>query len=118
VKIRLYMDEDSHRRSLVSGLRARGIEVTTPAEAGMLGEDDYDQLVWASANGLVLYSSNIGDFFQLHTEWLSSGRSHAGMVLTTQQRYSIGECIRRLGHLIVSKSAEDMIDHVEFLSDW
>ena len=43
---------------------------------------------------------------------------HAGIIVITQQRYGIGEQIRRLLRLIAAKSAEDMQNNIEFLSSW
>jgi len=40
------------------------------------------------------------------------------MVLAQQQSYSIGDQMRRLLKLVAVKSAEEMIDQVEFLSGW
>ena len=41
-QIRLYLDEDSLRRALVFGLRARNVDVLMAAEAGMLNHQDED----------------------------------------------------------------------------
>ena len=40
-----------------------------------------------------------GDFYQLHTQYLAQGKFHAGIILTNQQQYSIGEQMRRILHL-------------------
>jgi hypothetical protein len=40
VTIRLYFDEDSMRRSLVRALRARGVDVITALDAGMIERED------------------------------------------------------------------------------
>jgi hypothetical protein len=37
MKIRLYLDEDAISHSLVTGLRARGIDVMTTLEKGRIG---------------------------------------------------------------------------------
>jgi hypothetical protein len=66
---------------LVAALRSRGVEVTTPLEAGLVGTPDDEQLAFAAANGYVLYTFNICDFYRLHTQWVSAGREHAGMIL-------------------------------------
>ncbi len=116
--IRLYLDEDSMSRSLVQALRARGIDVATALDAQMIERSDRDHLDYATAQGRVLYSFNVADFYLLHTQYLSQGKCHAGIVLAHQQRYTIGEQMRRLLRLIASLSAEDMKDHVEFLSAW
>ena len=118
MRISLYLDEDSHSNSLVQALRYRGLDMATAREAQMLGSTDLEQLDWATAHGRVLYSFNIRDFFRLHSDFLEQGNSHAGMILAQQQSYSIGEQMRRLLKLVAVRSAEEMIDQVEFLSGW
>ena len=41
-QVRLYLDEDAMRRSLVFGLRARNVDVLTAAEADMINRQDED----------------------------------------------------------------------------
>jgi endonuclease V-like protein UPF0215 family len=116
--LRLYLEEDSMRRALIRALRARGVDVTTALEAGMVERDDRDHLDYATVQGRVLYSFNIGDFYRLHRAYLAEGKVHAGMILAQQQHYSVGEQMRRLLKLSAAKSAEDMRNQVEFLSAW
>lgn len=116
--IRLYIDEDSMSRALVRALQARGIDVTTALAEGMIEYPDADHLERATQLGRVLFTFNVGDFYQLHTEYLAHGKTHAGIVLRPQQRYSVGEQMRRLLKLIATKPAEEMKDTVEFLSAW
>jgi hypothetical protein len=79
--VRLYVDEDAMRRSLVFGLRARNVDVVTALEAGMINRADDDHLAFAAREGRVLLSYNTGDFCRLHSEWLELHRSHAGIVV-------------------------------------
>ncbi len=116
--IRLYVDEDAMDKDLVRALRARGIDVLTALEAGMIERDDSEHLDYATAQGRVLYSFNVGDFYRLHIAYLAEGKSHAGLILARQQRYSVGEQMRRLLKLIATKSAEEMRNQIEFLSAW
>jgi len=118
VKISLYLDEDSQDTALVRALRSRGVDVLTAAEAGMSHRLDEEQLEWSNQQKRVLYTCNARDFYRLHTQILTEGRSHAGIVVLPQQRYSVGEQMRRLLKLIASKSAEQMRNQVEFLSAW
>jgi hypothetical protein len=74
--------------------------------------------MWATEQGLVLYSFNVRDFYRLHTTFLTQGKFHAGIILAQQQRYSLGEQMRGILRLIAVKSAEEMQNQVEFLSDW
>lgn len=106
--IPLYLDEDCMDRELVTALRARGADVTTAADAEMLGRSDADHLDYATSQGRVLYTFNRGDFYRLHTRYLTESKSHAGIILVPQQRYSIGEQMRQLLELIATKSAEEM----------
>ena len=116
--IHLYFDEDSMRHALVEALRARGVDVLTALEAGMIERADEEHLSYATAQGRVLCSFNVEDFYRLHTTYLAEGRSHAGIILARQQRYSVGEQMRRLLKLIAAKSAGEMKNGVEFLSAW
>ena len=116
---RLYFDEDSMQRGLVVALRARRVEVITASEAFMTKKSDEEQLRWwAAANGFVLYSFNLRDYQALHASWLARGNPHGGIVLAHQQRYTVGEQLRRLLLLLDERTAEDMRNRLEYLSGW
>lgn len=117
MRIRLYFDEDSARRSLARELRLRGADVVTAPEVGMAGHTDEQQLEWATSNDHVLYSFNRGDFYRLHTRLMQEGKSHSGIVLS-KQGLSVGEQMRRLLHLIDGVTFEEMRNRIEFLGSW
>jgi len=117
VTVRLYFDEDSSRHALVRELRFRGADVITASESGTLGKTDEEQLQWSSSNGRALYSFNRGHFYALHGAWLTSGRSHAGIIFSRQD-LSVGEQMRRLLRLLASLTTEEMQNRVEFLAAW
>ena len=114
----LYTDEDSMDTVLVRALRVRGFDVLTAQEAGMVGRTDADHLKFATAERRVLCTFNVGDFWALHGEYLLAGRSHAGIVLMPQQRYTVGEQLRRLLRLAATLSSDAMVNRAEFLSAW
>jgi hypothetical protein len=103
---------------LVRGLRSRGIDVVTAAEAGMIRQKDEEHLCLATDQGRALYSFNVRDFHEIHTKWTAIGRDHTGIILAQQQRYSTGEQIRRLLRLIGSLTDEAMRNREEFLCRW
>ena len=103
---------------LVRGLQSRGIDVLTATAAGMIRRKDEEHLNLATAQGRALYSFNVRDFHEIHTRWTMTGRSHAGIILAQQKRYSTGEQIRRLVRLIGSRTAEAMNNREEFLARW
>lgn len=115
MNIRLYVDEDAMARALVQGLRARGVDVTTVIDESMNERDDKEQLEYATQQGRVLYTFNVGDCCRLHKDYLAQGMSHAGIIVVHRQRYSVGEQIRRLLKLLSTNSSGDMIDQLCFL---
>jgi hypothetical protein len=80
-------------------------------EAGRVGDSDRTQFEYASKIKRVLYSFNVRDFCELHKEYLTEVKSHAGIVVVYRQRYSAGQQLR----LAATKSAEDMTNTLLFL---
>jgi hypothetical protein len=117
-RIKIYIDEDAMDSDLVAALRSRGILVITALDAGLAGKSDDEQLAFASEHGCVLYTFNVSDFYRLHTEWAGAGREHAGMILAPQQRFSVGEQLRRILRLRATTTAARMRNEVEFLGNW
>ena len=92
-QLRLYLDEDAMRRTLVFGLRARSVDIVTATDAQMVNRDDGDQLLVAAS---------------LHRQWMAEARSHAGIIVAQQQRYPVGEEIKRIIRLLGLITAEPM----------
>lgn len=118
MQIRLYLDEDAQQGNLVKALRSRGVNVQTADEAGMRYRKDDEHLDYATAQDSVLYSFNVGDFNCLHAEYIFQNKPHAGIILAPQQKFSVGEQLRRLLRIINARSAEQMKNTVEFLGSW
>ncbi|MEX2170185.1 MAG: DUF5615 family PIN-like protein [Pirellulales bacterium] len=116
--MKLYFDEDSMDRRLVAALRARNVDIVTVNDAATMGISDERQLEFAASQARLMYSFNVRDFRVIHSHWLRIGRSHAGIVVTRQWQFGIGEQMRRLLHLINAVSAQEMQDRLEFLQDW
>ncbi|MBC6420557.1 MAG: DUF5615 family PIN-like protein [Hormoscilla sp. SP12CHS1] len=112
------MDEDLTSRSLRLALQNRGVDVITTLNVNRLKYPDEEQLRWATEQGRVLYSSNIRDFYRLHTTFLLEGWEHSGIILVQQQRYSIGVLMRAILTLIARRSAAEMVNQVVFIRDW
>jgi hypothetical protein len=115
--IKLYVDEDAMDADLIAALRARGVDVITALDADLIGQPDDAHLAFATQEHRALYTCNVCDFYQLHTQWAGI-RDHAGLILVPQQRYSVGEQLRRILRLRAKTSTETMWNNVEFLSNW
>lgn len=115
--IRFYFDDDSGGRAVIRGLQAAGFAATRTIEAGTAGWTDEEHLAFAAQHGFAVVTSNRADFVVLHTEWLTAGRHHSGIVIA-EQRLSIGERIVRLTRLAKGTTDDVMRDRIEFLYHW
>ena len=107
--IRFHLDEHISGH-IADGLRRRNIEVTTAAEAGLIGATDAAHLEFAASSGSVVVTQD-DDFVKLHAR----GVTHAGIVYCRQQSVSIGEMLRRPILIHDLLSPEEMAGRVEFL---
>ena len=113
---KLYLDEDTLNRALLNALRSRSIDILTAQEAGRLGVVDQDQLAYATELNRTIFTFNTRDFVKLHTTYLATGRHHAGIIVSDQLQ--VGVIVRRLLKLLNTRSAAEMADWLEYLSNW
>jgi predicted nuclease of predicted toxin-antitoxin system len=106
--IRYYLDEHVPR-AVTQGVRRRGGDVLTVQEAGLRGAADGEQLAHAVATGRVVVTQDT-DFLRLHAD----GRAHRGIIYASQY-LSVGEIIRGLMLIQDLLTAEEMVNHLEFL---
>lgn len=118
MSIRLYFDEDAQARAVAHNLQLRGVDVTIAVDEGHTGIPDNEQLDYATEQGRVICTCNLRDFIPLHISYVTQGKPHCGIILIHQQRFSIGEQVLRLLSLMKAKSAEEMQNNIEFLSNW
>lgn len=110
---RVYLDENVHG-AVASGLRWRGYDVVTTIDAGRSGTSDDDQLRFAAAERRVLVTFDRGDFARLHAEYLASGRSHAGIVVSRQG--AAGPVVRALAELLGGRDASELENAIFWLA--
>lgn len=111
----LYVDEDAGEHAVVQGLRARGIDLLTTLEAGRSGTTDAEQLAFAVEQVRAIYTLNVRDFARLHHEYRQNSTDHFGIIVIPDQRYTIGEKVRKLTSFLSRVSAEEMVNRMEFL---
>jgi len=93
--IALYTDEDV-TSELAKAVRQRGFSAQSTAEAGMLNVNDEGQLAYAAEHGMTVLTYNARDFLRLAQHYASSGKSHAGIVISSEQytRREFGQLLR------------------------
>src|SRR5436853_7008940 len=103
--IRFFTDEDVYA-AVASALRRSGVDAISTPEAGRLSQTDDAQLEWAAKENRAILTFNVSHFANLHTNWMQSGRHHAGIIVSSQK--GVGEVIRRMLQLANSLEADDM----------
>jgi len=107
--VRFHLDEACDPR-IALALRQRGVDVTTAAEAGLLGAPDEAHLAyaWSQARAVVTHDT---DFLRLH----AARAEHAGIVYCPPQARSLGEMVRLLVLIWELVEPGELRGHVEFL---
>jgi uncharacterized protein with PIN domain len=106
--VKFYFDEHI-AGAVAKGLRRRGIDVLTLAEAGKLGADDEEHFAFAHEQGRVVVTHD-DDFLRL----AAARTDHSGVAYGSQSR-AIGQMVRRLTLIAQAMTAEEMRGHVEYI---
>jgi uncharacterized protein with PIN domain len=112
---RFYTDEDVYG-NIPKILRREGYDAVSTPDEGRQQNSDESQLSWAAAEERTLITFNVAHFTRLHKAWLQQGKSHAGIIVSSQR--PLGDTVRRLLNLANSFEREAMFDRLEYLSDW
>jgi predicted nuclease of predicted toxin-antitoxin system len=116
--LRLYFDNDSLNRAVVSGLRGVGIDVLTTEEASRQRASDTEQLAFATWEQRMIFTADRADYTRLHGQWMRAGRTHAGIIVRINQQLAIGQQIRALRAICDNLVPEDAANRLEFLENW
>ena len=112
---RLHLDADASIKALEKALCERGHDVTrTPTEWMPLDADDRIQLLGATAQGRILFTFNISDFLALAKTY----SEHHGLLLATQNRWTLHELIGALDRVLSETNADEWIGQVRWLNGW
>ena len=113
-KPKLHLDADDSQKSLLAALLKRGHDVTrTPQPELPLDADDDFQLLWATAQGRIIFTHNIRDFIRKTDQY----PNHTGILLAHRISYNLADLIRLLDRVLTATSAEEWTGQVRWLSD-
>lgn len=85
----------------------------TARDADMLGRSDREQLDFATARGMAVFTHNRADFDQLAVDYVKAARRHAGII--SGVRKPTHELLRRLLLILDRVTADEMADGVRYL---
>jgi predicted nuclease of predicted toxin-antitoxin system len=111
--MRLYTNE-SVPVAIAEGLKRRGVDVVSARDAGNLGLTDEQQLAYAHAQNMVLFTHD-DDFLKIAHDLAAAGQQHSGIIYVHPQKLGIGQSIRRLKVIIELLTEDDLLNHIEFL---
>lgn len=118
--MKLLLDEH-YPKEIAIQLRRAGYDVTTVSDSGRKRTRDEALLQIAAAEERVLVSNNARDFQPIARQWLASGRSHFGILLTSDRslprhrRYA-GLYVRALRPLLDTSADDALFNQIRWLS--
>ncbi len=110
--IRLFLDEDVNALA-AKLIRSHGFEVVSALDQGRLGMSDAEQLQYAVANGLCLFTHNRSDFVALAEHYFATERLHFGIIIASQNRPH--DIVRRLLLILNKVTADEMQNQVFYI---
>jgi len=108
----IYTDEDVSRL-VATLLKARGFDVTTTSEQGMLSQSDSQQLAYAASVERCLLTHNRVDFERLHLEYMTEGRQHSGIIVAPQK--NAYEIAQRVAILLNTLTADEIANQLLYV---
>jgi hypothetical protein len=118
--VRLALDHH-YSTSIGSQLRVRGHDVVALIERAWEAEDDEPLLELCNHEVRALVTNNVGDFTVIARRWAVEGRSHSGLVFTSdvsmpRGRDTIGRYVETLDALLSANPEDDaFVDRVHWL---
>lgn len=113
---------DHHYSPLIAeGLRRRGHDAIAAIDAGWETEDDDSLLALCVEEQRALFTNDVADFAVLARQWHAEGRSHHGLVFTSdaglpRTRDTIGRYVDALDALLRDHpDADGFLDRIHWL---
>jgi predicted nuclease of predicted toxin-antitoxin system len=115
--VRLLLDE-MWSAAIAEQLRRRGHDVIAVKEQPNLrGQADAVIFSTAQAAQRIIVTENVADFRELASNELQQGRTYAGLIFTTNRRYSqhdhrtMGRIVEALDRLLTGESIGTSVEH-------
>lgn len=95
-------------------MRLRGIKAFSAIEKALIGATDQEHFKYALRNKAVIFTHDY-HFLEIAKKIVAEGKSHFGIIYVEINKFSVGECIRRLALYAEVLTVEEMRNHIEFL---
>jgi hypothetical protein len=119
--MKLYLDDDAAKKSLVARLRKAGHTVFEPADAALSGAWDPRHLLHAVQNDLLLLTRNHDDYRDLHQLVQASSGPHSGILVVRSDNdpsrdMKDGDIVRALQNL--ESAGVPLANEFHILNHW
>ncbi|MEX2658299.1 MAG: DUF5615 family PIN-like protein [Acidimicrobiales bacterium] len=110
-----------YSKKIAELLRERGHDVVSALERGWHLEEDEALLALCHDERRALMTNNVADFVAIARRWAAEGRSHAGLIFTSdtsmpRSRNTIGRYVQVLDEVLGSHPADDaLVDQISWL---
>lgn len=107
--------------SIAPTLRDRGHDAVTALERGWHAEEDEALLEFCAGEGRALLTNNVADFAIIARRWQSDGRSHFGLIFTSdatlpRTHHASGRYVDALDALLsANPGARGLVDQIRWL---
>lgn len=112
---KLYLNEHLSPH-LATQLNSYGFDVTSSRGARMLSSDDEQQFALAVSEQRAIVTFNFSDFVAIHDRYVSEGKEHWGIILSTEER--TGTLVHRLLRLLNSVTADELKTTIRWLNEF
>jgi uncharacterized protein with PIN domain len=103
--LKIYLNENLSWK-IAKALREYGHDVVSSYEVGMNTEEDDVQFEFAISENRAVLTNNFKDFIKLCDEYVSAGKEHYGVILTT--KCTMGVIVKRLRKMLNCVTAKQM----------
>ena len=80
---------------------------------------DGAQLIYAASQSRTILTFNTKDFVPLHEQWITSGQTHAGIIVSRRtNRSQIGVLIRLVENVLLLATVDDLVSNLRYLSEF
>lgn len=117
--MRLALDHH-YSTKIADQLRARDHDVVAAVERGWHLEEDESLLALCHGEQRTLLTNNVADFAFIARQWAAEGRSHSGLIFTSDAamprgRNTIGRYVTVLDEILISHRGTHPLDQVLWL---
>jgi hypothetical protein len=98
---------------IAEALRRHGFDAISVQEAHKRGLSNEDLLIYATKEKRAVLTHNIPHFVKLHTEWIKEGKTHYGILVTSEVEFK--KLLRKVTKFLNTVASDEAINLLWFI---